>query len=142
MTTTVHMFRDSRARHGRNLFSCSSEDWQFLQHAGTAFGWQPRGTTYELAQGSKIVTPALHDYAPGEAADRKQVDRDDAVEWARALKSATRSPQFAAMVEARAATQPAVSVESSTVLIDEFAEYAFGGAFSFAKAEETAPPAG
>jgi hypothetical protein len=138
MTATVLISRDSRARPSRDLFSCSVEDWRFLQQVGTAFGWQPRGATYQLAPGSKIVTPALHDFEPGEAADRKEVERDDAVEWARSLKSARHSPHLTPMLEARAAqsSEVAASIASLTVLIDEFAEYAFGGAFSFVKGDE------
>jgi hypothetical protein len=139
MTGTVLMSRPRSKRPGRDLFSCSVTDWKFLHELGMTFGWQPHGTTYQLPHASKIVTTALHDYEPGDAADRKEVDRDDAVEWARALESAKRSPHFAAMLEARVASQAAnagVSVASLTGLIDEFAEYAFGGAFSFVKGDE------
>src|SRR5687767_13881763 len=105
MTGLVLMSRARSKGHGRDLFSCSVLDWKFLHELGTTFGWQPRGTTYQLPHASKIVTAALHDYEPGDAADRKEVDRDDAVEWARALESAKRSPHFAAMLEARIAAQ-------------------------------------
>jgi hypothetical protein len=144
MSGIVLMFRDSRELYGRDLYSCSDLDWRLLYRIGTTFGWQPRGTTYQLAQGSKIVTPALHDYEPGEPADRKQVDRDDAVEWARSLKAAKRSGHLAAILDAHVTAQPAdanASVASLNGLIDEFAEYAFGGAFSFAKEGQTPPSA-
>jgi hypothetical protein len=133
MTATVVMFRASRQAHGRDLFTCSLADWEFLQHIGITFGWGPRGTTYELPPASKIVTPALHDYTPGEPADRKVVDRDDAIEWARSLEKAKASAGFDALLAARTTKQPEYTAAVLSNLIEEFAQYAFGGAFAFTK---------
>lgn len=133
MTDTIVMFRSSRQAHGRDLFTCSRADWQFLQRAGINFGWRPQGTTYELPAASKIVAPALHDYDPGEPADRKLVGRDDAIEWARSLDEAKVSARFDTFLAEQAAAEPPHTAVALANLVEEFSQYAFDGAFTFAK---------
>jgi hypothetical protein len=129
------MFREAAAPKGRNRFSCPIPTWELLRELGQAFGWQPRGTTYVLPAKSKVEAPARRDYHPGPVHDHKQVEAEDAMAWARALAIAKASPHVAAMIEARAAALIG-SGESITELlpgvIDEFIEFAYGGAFEFA----------
>ena len=133
----VFMFRDTAEAQGRDLFSCSDAEWQFLQTLATTFGWQPSGTTYQAPPRLKLTITALRNYVPGDASDRKDVSRDDAIDWGRALECAKRSPHFTAMLgtsAAAAAAHEPVSTASLVGLIDEFIAYVYGGAFSFASA--------
>jgi len=129
------MFREAAAPKGRNRFSCPIPTWELLRELGQAFGWLPKGTTYVLPAKSKVEAPARRDYHPGPVHDHKQVEAEDAMAWARALQIAKASPHVAAMIEARAAALIG-SGESITELlpgvIDEFIEFAYGGAFEFA----------
>jgi hypothetical protein len=147
----VLMVRYSGEPGGQNSFSCSLSAWDLLVELGKAFGWQPLGTTYVPAALSKpAVSPARHNYQPGEAQDRKQVERDDAVNWAAALAAAKRSPHLGDMIGSRprvAVLHPDALAEKVTsanapfdVVMDEFIEYAFGGPFLFA-AEAVYEPA-
>jgi len=135
MTTIVEMFREAASPKGRNRFACPLSTWELLGELGRAFGWQPRGTTYVLPAKSTVETPARRDYQPGTARDHKQVAAEDAVAWARALEVAKASPHAAAMIEARsAALADAGKVGGDPLpgVIDEFIEFAYGGAFEFA----------
>jgi hypothetical protein len=135
MSSTVQLFREAAAPKGRNRFSCSIPTWELLWELGQAFGWHPKGTTYVLPAKSKVEAPARRNYNPGTVQDHKQVEAEDAMAWAQALTVAKASPHAAAMIEARAAALIG-SAESITELlpgvIDEFIEFAYGGAFEFA----------
>lgn len=137
MAQVVRLYRDAAEKHGRDLFACTRSEWSFLLDIGRAFGWQPRGTTYELPIGSKRQHAALRDYEPSAAGDQKRVAAEDAIAWARALQDAYGSPQFESMIEARA--KNGAAAESSAGSIAEFVEYAFGGAFTFALEEDASP---
>jgi hypothetical protein len=135
MSPTVQMFRETAAPKGRNRFSCSIPTWELLWELGQAFGWRPKGTTYVLPAKSKVEAPARRNYNPGPVEDHKQVEAEDAMAWAGALAVVKALPHAAAMIEARAAAL-IDSGESITELlpgvIDEFIEFAYGGAFEFA----------
>lgn len=135
MSPTVHMFREAAAPKGRNRFSCSIPAWELLWELGQAFGWHPKGTTYVLPAKSKVEAPARRNYNPGTVQDHKQVEAEDAMAWARALAVAKASPHAAAMIEARAAALLGSGENITELLpgvIDEFIEFAYGGAFEFA----------
>jgi hypothetical protein len=134
MSQIVHMFREAAAPKGRNRFSCPMPTWELLRELGHAFGWRPKGTTYVLPAKSKMETPARRNYHPGTLHDHKQVEAEDAMAWARALEVAKASPHSAAMIEARAAALVAGAdgTELLPGVIDEFIEFAYGGAFEFA----------
>lgn len=146
MSFTVYMVRDSAERGGRDRFSCSFGTWELLVEIAKTFGWKPRGTTYLPVRASDSPdTAARHGYQPGDQQDYKRIEAEDAIAWARALSEARRSPHLTAMLAARPG--PAVLPDRAsdtgaegagapfTVVMDEFIEYAFGGAFSFARAE-------
>jgi hypothetical protein len=129
------MFRNAAAPKGRNRFSCPLASWDLLWELGRAFGWQPKGTTYVLPAKSPMEAPARRNYQPGTVRDHKQVEAGDAVAWARALEIAKASPHTAAMIEARAAALAGSGEPGGELLpgvIDEFIEFAYGGAFEFA----------
>jgi hypothetical protein len=136
--TTVILFRASRAEGGRDLFSCSSVDWRLLHELAITFGWKPLGTTYPLPAGSKITALARHDYQPGAPRDIKYVEQGDAVQWARSLESAKQYGHLKAILESQSGSntgEPQYEPNALATLIDEFAQYAYGGAFSFSLAE-------
>lgn len=135
MSTVVQMFRESAAPKGRNRFSCPLPVWELLSELGQSFGWHPKGTTYVLPAKSKMEAPARRNYEPGTVQDHKQVEAEDAIAWAQALEVAKASPHAAAMLEARSAALAGAGKASSELLpgvIDEFIEFAYGGAFEFA----------
>jgi hypothetical protein len=129
------MFREAAAPHGRNRFSCPMQTWELLSELGQAFGWQPKGTTYVLPAKTTVEVPARRDYQPGSLRDHKQVEAEDARAWARALEVAKLSPHTAGMIAARAAARVDAGQAGGEPLpgvIDEFIEFAYGGAFEFA----------
>jgi hypothetical protein len=131
----VEMFREAGAPGGRNRFDCPLPAWELLWEIGRAFGWRPLGTTYVMPGKSAIDVPARRDYRPGSSQDRKRVEAEDALAWARALEVAKASPYLAAMVEARAAALVGNVGRGSGLLtgvLDEFVEFAYGGSFEFA----------
>ncbi len=135
MSTIVEMFREAAAPKGRNRFSCPLAIWELLWELGQAFGWQPKGTTYVVPAKSGVEAPALRNYQPGSSRDHKKVEAEDAMAWARALEVAKTSPHTAAMIEARSvalAGSGKVGVELLPGVIDEFIQFAYGGAFEFA----------
>ena len=131
----VRLYRDAAEQHGRDLFACSVETWTFLLELGHTFGWRPHGTTYELPSKSKIETAARRNYEPGAVADRKLIAADDAIAWARALELALNSPHLTAIIQARAKDPSADGSDAQAISnsIAEFAQYAYGGAFTFAR---------
>jgi hypothetical protein len=134
----VEMFRAAQEANGRDRFSCSSQEWQLLLSIGDAFGWKPRGTTYELPANSKLDQPARRDYEPGERSDKKRVGAEDARNWARALETARRSPQLATVIDSHAKgilPSPAIGLVALHTLMKEFGEYAYGGSFTFAHSD-------
>lgn len=122
----VEMTRDARALHGRNRFSCSLDEWHAVLRLGQQFGWRPQGATYEMPAGSKVHAPALRDYEPGEASDRKLFDAVDAIALGDALTAARDSPRLAACLEGAAE-------EQMRTLISELSQYAYGGSFLFSR---------
>jgi hypothetical protein len=140
MSAVIEMFR--RAAPGR--FSCPMPVWELLWELGHAFGWQPKGTTYVMSAKSTVEAPALRNYEPGESQDHKQVEAEDAVAWAHALEVAKASPHVAAMIQARSAALLIGGKPGAELLpgmLDEFIEFAYGGAFEFAISNEDSRPA-
>lgn len=139
MSATIEMFRNTAAP---NRFSCPLDVWELLYELGRAFGWRPVGTTYVIAPQSTVESPARRNYEPGSSRDQKLVGEVDAMAWARALEKAMASSHLAAMIEARSlalASNGKVYDELLPGVIDEFIEFAFGGAFEFAIRRGDAP---
>jgi hypothetical protein len=139
MSGTVEMFRPAAEREGRDRFSCSVAVWELLAEIGQTFGWQPKGTTYLVSPKQKVETPALRNYQPGNALDHKRVEAEDAIAWASALEVAKRSPHLAAMMNARSeaiGASDGAAIDRLAPLLDEFIEFAYGGAFAFAISRE------
>jgi hypothetical protein len=135
MTAIVQMFRAAAAPQGRNRFACPLSIWDFLWELGHAFGWRPQGTTYVAPAKSAVESPPRRDYRPGGTQDYKEVAAEDAMAWARALEVAKASPHLAGMIEARSAALARGGNVGSELLpgvLDEFIEFAYGGAFAFA----------
>lgn len=139
------MFREASVPGGRNRFSCSLPTWELLAELGRTFGWHSQGTTYVVPVTSKATFPALRNYQPGGSQDSKRIEAEDAMEWARALDLAKASPHVPAMIEARAIAiagsgKPACDLPPG--LLEEFIEFAYGGAFEFAILEDAPPQSG
>ena len=135
MSAIVEMFREADAPKGRDRFSCPGSIWELLWELGHAFGWHPRGTTYVVPTNSTVDVPALRNYQPGDSQDHKWVHEEDAVSWARALELAKASPHAPAMIEARSVALAGSGKAGGEMLpgvLDEFIEFAYGGAFEFA----------
>ncbi len=135
MRVVVEMVREAAAPKGRNRFSCPLPVWELLWELGQSFGWQPAGTTYVVPAKSAVEAPARRDYQPGSAEDHKKVEAQDAMAWARALQVAMTSPHTTAMIEARSAALASsgkIGGKPLPGVIDEFIEFAYGGAFEFA----------
>ena len=148
----IEMTRDSAESGGRDRYSLSSDAWTHLLVLGTTFGWQQRGTQYQRTQTARatdasvnVNTDAMHDYSPGNHLDYKRVDAGDAYAWATALSAAQSSPHVDAAVCDKAdaivlrgspSTEATQSVNAPfAVTMTEFIEYAYGGAFSFARSK-------
>jgi len=131
----VSMSRDSRQQGGRDLFSCSLSGWRLLQELAIIGGWRPQGTTY-FSRNEKVEAVALHDYEPGESADLKCIDREDAIAWATSLQIIKERPEFLTQVEplAKGDLQDPEKRDALLTLIAEFAQYAYGGSFGFVRA--------
>jgi hypothetical protein len=141
MNAIVEMSREAGAPGGRNRFSCPLPSWELLWELGRAFGWQPTGTTYVMPAKSAIEVPARRNYQPSGSQDHKRVEQEDALAWARALQVAGASPHLAAMVEARSTALLGSGKGGGELLpgvLDEFIEFAYGGAFEFAVLSEDA----
>ena len=135
MSPIVEMFREAAAPGGRNRFSCPLQTWELLWELGRAFGWRPKGTTYVLPAKTAVETPARRNYQPGGVQDHKRIEAEDAMAWARALEVAKASPHTVAMLDARSTALADAGKAAAQVLpgvIDEFIEFAYGGAFEFA----------
>jgi hypothetical protein len=141
MSAIVEMFREAGAPKGRNRFACPLPTWDLLWELGHAFGWHPEGTTYVMPARSTVDVPARRNYQPGGSRDHKRVEEEDAVGWARALEVAKASPHLAAMIEARSGALLGSGKTAGELLpgmLDEFIEFAYGGAFEFSTwSEET-----
>src|SRR5688572_17795734 len=130
-STMIVALRGSPQHEGRR-FVCPVSTWEFLRDLGQTFGWQPRGSTYvtSLRQSTQPPPAIRHNYQPGGMQDCKQIEMHDAVEWASALGLAKRSSYLRGMIRAHAALvhsgeQPLLD------LVDEFIDFARGGAFVF-----------
>jgi hypothetical protein len=135
MSAIVEMCRYAGAPKGRNRFSCPLPVWELLWELGRAFGWHPQGTTYVMPARSTVEVPARRNYQPSGLQDHKQVREEDAVAWARALEVAKASPHLTAMIEARSVALLGRGKTSDELLpgvLNEFIEFAYGGAFEFA----------
>jgi hypothetical protein len=143
MSDIVEMYRAAVEPGGRDRFACSVATWTLLQELGHTFGWHPMGTAYVAPARLQVEAPARHDYRPAGALDQKQVAHDDAVAWASALALAKDSPHLAAMITARAAAIKAAGGQVSEALVpgvmEEFVEFAYGGAFTFVLASAAQP---
>jgi hypothetical protein len=140
MSGTVEMFREAVEGNDRDRFSCSVEVWELLAEIGRTFGWQPKGTTYQASPRQKIDSPALRNYQPGDSLDHKRVEAEDAIAWARALDVARHSPHLGAMMNARSTAIGASDdalIDPASPLLDEFIEFAYRGAFTFAISRES-----
>lgn len=135
MSDVVQMYRDAAEAGGRDRFSCSLQIWELLQEIGQTFGWRPAGAIYVAPAQLKVEAPARRDYRPGGALDQKRIEQDDAAAWAQALGLAKDSPHLAAMIKARADAPTALEGQVTEALlpgvIEEFVEFAYGGAFTF-----------
>lgn len=132
MNSTVDMSRKTGAP---NRFSCPLPTWEMLHELGRAFGWHPQGATYVIPAKSAVESPARRNYEPCDSEDQKQVGDADAMAWAGALEKAKVSPHVTAMLEKRSlafATSGKADGELLPSVIDEFIEFAYGGAFKFA----------
>jgi hypothetical protein len=132
MSAIVEM---SRRAADPKRFSCPLPIWELLWELAHAFGWHPKGTTYVMSAKSTVEAPARRNYEPGDSQDHKQVEEADAVGWARALEVAKASPHVAAMIEARSAAFVSGGKPVGELLpgvLDEFIDFAYGGAFEFA----------
>jgi hypothetical protein len=131
----VEMYRDAAEPSGRDRFSCPVGIWELLHEIGRTFGWLPTGATYVAPGQLTVEVPARRDYLPGGALDQKRIEQDDAIAWARALDLAKDSPHLASMVTARAGAISALDGQVTETLlpgvIEEFVEFAYGGAFTF-----------
>jgi hypothetical protein len=134
--TTIVALRGSPQLEARR-FLCPVSTWEFLRDLGQTFGWNPRGATYVTSSRQKTQPPATirHNYQPGGMQDCKQIEAEDAVEWASALGLAKRSSHFIGMIRAhaeieRSGEQPLLD------LVDEFIDFAHAGAFMFALCAE------
>jgi hypothetical protein len=142
MSEVVEMFRDAAAPKGRDRYSCPASIWDLLWELGRAFGWQPVGTTYVPPARRIVEAPARRNYQPGGSEDHKKVEQQDAVSWARALEAAKVSPHATAMIQAHSAAR--VGEDGAELLpgvLDEFIEFAYGGAFEFAIGSRDTPDA-
>jgi hypothetical protein len=144
MQYIVSMVRDNAEPGGRDRFSCSSSAWELLIEVGQTFGWKSQGTTYRAPNDENPEQDARHDYHPGSRRDFKFITRADATGWANALSEARKSSHLEAMIGQRPGPitlPPETSGEALSsanapfaVVMDEFIQYAFGGAFRFAQA--------
>ena len=138
MASTVELSRDAGDLKSSDRFSCPLSVWELLSELGHTFGWNPTGTTYVLPAKSKVEAPALRNYQPGGALDRKHVTAADALAWANALSVARGSPHLAAMMHARSGSDE-TSRETGRLLLDtleRFIEFARRGAFTFSVSVE------
>ena len=136
-TAGVVALRGTSQQDGRR-FICPARTWEFLRDLGQTFGWQPRGTTYVTSSRQKKSPPPpqiRHNYQPGDVQDYKQIEADDAIEWARALSTAKHSGYFSGMIGAHAALVGAPEKALLNIL-DEFIDFAREGAFVFAVSTE------
>jgi hypothetical protein len=105
-----------------------------LVELGRTFGWHPQGTTYVVPVTGRPTVPALRNYQPGGSQDTKRIETEDAMGWARALELAKASPHAPAMIEARAIALAGSGKPAALPpgVLEEFIEFAYGGAFKFA----------
>ena len=144
VSAIIEMFRDANVPRGRHRFSCPLPTWELLAELGRTFGWHPQGTTYVVTVTGRATVPALRNYQPGGSQDTKRIEAEDAMGWARALELAKDSPHVPAMIAARAvalARSGKPVGELTSGVLEEFIEFAYGGAFKFAIWGETPAPA-
>lgn len=134
--TTIVALRGS-PQHEARRFLCSVTTWEFLSDLGQTFGWHPRGSTYVTTARQRTLSPPAirHNYQPGGMKDCKQIEADDATEWAGALGIAKRSSYFRGMIGAHA-TLVQSAEEPLLDMVDEFIDFASAGAFVFSLCAE------
>ena len=137
MSSTIIVALSGSPQHEARRFVCPVGTWEFLRDLGQTFGWHPRGATYVTNPRQKTLPPAAirHNYQPGGEQDCKQIEADDAIEWASALGIAKRSSYFSGMIRAHAALVRSAE-EPLLDMVDEFIEFARAGAFVFALCAE------
>ena len=135
-STTIVAIRESPPHEARR-FLCPVSTWEFLRDLGQTFGWHPRGATYVTNSRQRTLPPATirHNYQPGGMQDCKQIEADDASEWASALGIAKGSSYFSGMIRAHAAFVRSAD-EPLLDMVDEFIDFAHAGAFVFALCAE------
>ena len=135
-STTIVAVRGS-PQHEARRFVCPISTWEFLRDLGQTFGWHPRGATYVTSPRKKTLPPAAirHNYQPGGMQDCKQIEAEDAIEWASALGAAKRSAHFSGMLRAHAALVSSTE-EPLLEMLDEFIDFAHAGQFVFALCAE------
>ncbi|WP_129780392.1 hypothetical protein [Peristeroidobacter soli] len=108
-----------------------------MSDLGQTFGWHPRGSTYvTTARQRTLPPPAIrHNYHPGGMKDCKQIEADDATEWASALGTAKHSSYFSGMIGAHASLVHSAE-EPLRNMVDEFIDFARAGAFVFSLCAE------
>jgi hypothetical protein len=129
-STTIVALRGS-PQHETRRFVCPVSTWEFLRDLGQTFGWHPRGATYVTSSRQRTLATLRHNYQPGGTQDCKQIEADDAIEWASALGIAKRSSYFSGMIRAHAALVRSTE-EPLLDMLDEFIDFAHAGAFVFA----------
>lgn len=140
-TQSVNLVRDAAEPGGRDLFSCTQQEWALLIELARTFGWQAHGATYVQPAGAPREHAALHSYEAGEQRDSKHVDNEDALNWAAALDRARHSPHLGTLIEsldANAAKNGEARSQHFIAVLEDFIAYAYGGGFSFAAAAQTA----
>lgn len=138
---TIVALRGAPEYEARRLL-CPVSTWAFLRDLGQTFGWHPRGATYVTSSRKPALQPAAirHNYQPGGMQDCKQIEADDATEWASALGIAKRSAYFGGMIRAHAALLRCAE-EPLLDMVDEFIDFAHAGAFVFSLCAESDGPA-
>jgi hypothetical protein len=135
-STRIVALRGSQ-QHEARRFVCPIDTWEFLRDLGQTFGWHPRGSTYVTSSRQRRPPPATirHNYQPGGTQDCKQIEAEDAIEWASALGLAKRSCYFSGMIQAHAALVRSTQAPLLQ-MVDDFIDFAHAGAFVFALCEE------
>lgn len=131
----IQMTRES-GQPGRDQFSCTLPDWDFMLELGRTFGWRPVGTTYLPQRGQQARhKPLKHDYQPGDIRDGKRVEAEDSSLWVAALERARRSSSLPGMLQAHAQGQEPgnkATERSLQLLLQNFIAFARRGPFTIA----------
>jgi hypothetical protein len=132
----ITLVRDAAEPGGRNVFSCTRQEWELLVELGQAFGWLARGAAYIRQNTSSADDDVRHGYEAGDIRDPKRVESGDALSWAAALDRARRSDRIEGLIGQTAAAKEQGPIDEAhfAAILDDFIEYAYGGEFSFSRA--------